>query len=64
MDLEVLKRGGLCVNWDDWAPLESESKGEKWFAESQAQNNIAECRRVNLGLGDNKYISTATMEDQ
>lgn len=35
-------------------PLEPASKGEKWFAESQAQKYIPERRRVRLGLGDNK----------
>lgn len=35
-------------------PLESASKGEMQFAEPQPQTRTGECRRVDLGLGDNK----------
>lgn len=35
-------------------PLEPASKGEMQFAESYPQTYIAEGRRVDLGLGDNK----------
>ena len=45
-------------------PLEPASKGEKWFEESGAQKYMAEHRRVNLGLGDNKQASPTTMGDQ
>lgn len=44
-------------------PSEPASKGEKWFADSWAQKYVAERRRVNWGLGDNKPASTTTMGD-